>query len=192
VDCRIYDKDSITTRNALDIARCLSAKCWENSPAQIRQLEGIGPAAVRKLVMAGVRSIQELRKLDSFRIEAIFSRNPPFGVKILNDIASIPILRVYGDVISTTADKERINPVKALFRVEIGCLNDVVPQKFRGRVLFAIFIAETDGYLVEFRRIAVAKLEGGKDMRFTVELTRPGQVVTCSLACEDVGQSFVL
>lgn len=141
--------------------------------------------AVRKLVAAGVKSIAELRNLETFKIESILSRNPPFGMKVLKDVSNIPIFRVYGDVISHSGD--RVNPVKASLRVEVGCLNETTPAKFHGRVLFAIFIAESEGHLIEFRRIAVAKLEGGKDVRFTVELMRPGQVITCSLACEDIG-----
>ncbi|RPA76339.1 putative DEAD/DEAH box DNA helicase [Ascobolus immersus RN42] len=149
VDCRIHDKDAVTTRNALEIARCLSAKCWENSPAQIRQLEGLGVVYVRKLVTAGIRSLADLRNTEGFKLEQILTRNPPFGMKLLKDVANIPIFRVYADVISHSGDL--VNPVKASVRVEMGCLNDRTPEKFHGRLLYAIFIAETDGGADEAR-----------------------------------------
>jgi len=90
IDCLNETKDAVTLKNALALARCLSAKCWENSPNQLRQLDGIGPVTVKKLAMANIRSLLDLASTEAHRIDMIASRNPPFGANILKELGKIP------------------------------------------------------------------------------------------------------
>jgi ATP-dependent DNA helicase HFM1/MER3 len=90
IDCQQELQDAICVLNALQLARCLEGKVWENSPGEIRQLEGVGPASVRKLVIAGVRSLSKLATLQPHQIETALSRNPPFGTNILKAVKCIP------------------------------------------------------------------------------------------------------
>lgn len=100
VDCGLHFKDSITVKNSLEVARCLKARVWENSPLQLRQIEGFGPASIKKLVNAGVRSLEMLGELEAHKIETIMSRNPPFGSKVVKVLRDIPKLRVLSHQIS--------------------------------------------------------------------------------------------
>lgn len=100
IDCQLHLRDSISVKSALEIARCLKAKAWENSPLQLRQIEGFGPASIKKLVTAGVRSLRMLEQLEAHKIEAIMSRNPPFGSKAIKSVRDIPRLRVTSRQIS--------------------------------------------------------------------------------------------
>lgn len=84
----------MSIHNALMLERCLGAKAWDDSPLQMIQVPKIGAVAVRKLVNAGVRSIEDLEATDARRIETIVGRNPPFGLKVLDDLKSFPKLRV--------------------------------------------------------------------------------------------------
>lgn len=100
IDCKLYFKDSFSVKSSLEVARCLKARVWENSPLQLRQIEGFGPASVKKLVNAGVRSLEMLEQLEAHRIETIMSRNPPFGAKVMKAVRDIPKLRVLSHQIS--------------------------------------------------------------------------------------------
>lgn len=76
------------------IERSLGSRTWDDSPLQLKQIEGIGAVAVRKFVNAGIRSIEDLEAADAHRIETLISRNPPFGMKVLEAVKSFPKLRV--------------------------------------------------------------------------------------------------
>ena len=90
MDCLIEKQDGISTRNAMELSRSLQAKVWENSANELRQLEGLGPVAVKKLIIAGASCIADLSKWPPSRIETAVSRNPPFGANILKAIKMIP------------------------------------------------------------------------------------------------------
>lgn len=94
IDCKISLEDSITARNALELARSFGAKVWDNCPLQMKQIDQVGIVAVRKLAAAGVTSIDALEATEPHRIDMIMSRNPPFGMKLLARVADFPKLRV--------------------------------------------------------------------------------------------------
>lgn len=100
IDCKLHFKDSFSVKSSLEVARCLKARVWENSPLQLRQMEGFGPASIKKLVNAGVRSLEMLERLEAHKIETIMSRNPPFGSKVMKAVREIPKLRVLSHQIS--------------------------------------------------------------------------------------------
>jgi ATP-dependent DNA helicase HFM1/MER3 len=94
IDCQVHLLDSVTTRNALELARSLTAKTWDDSPLQMKQIEQIGAVAVRKLAAAGIESVEDLEAAEPHQIDMALSRNPPFGVKLRNRLADFPKLRV--------------------------------------------------------------------------------------------------
>lgn len=94
IDCQLHLGDSIAARNALELARSLGARAWDDSPLQLTQLEKIGPVAVRKLVNAHVKTLEDLEGLEAYKIDMILSKNPPFGANILAQLQSFPKLRV--------------------------------------------------------------------------------------------------
>ncbi|KMU87670.1 ATP-dependent DNA helicase MER3 [Coccidioides immitis H538.4] len=86
--------DSISARHALELGRSLGAKVWDTSPLQMKQIDQIGVAAVRRLALAGINSIEALEAADAHRIDAILSKNPPFGMKLLGRLEVFPKPRV--------------------------------------------------------------------------------------------------
>ncbi|EKG13359.1 Helicase [Macrophomina phaseolina MS6] len=94
VDCAIHRKDSVMTRNALSLSRSLYSRVWDDSPLTMKQLESIGSVAVRKLVNAGLRSIDDLEFAEPQRLETILGKHPPFGSTLLAKIIDFPKLRV--------------------------------------------------------------------------------------------------
>jgi ATP-dependent DNA helicase HFM1/MER3 len=94
IDCQIVLGDSVTIQNAMMLERSLGSKAWDDSPMQMIQIPEIGNVAVRKLVNAGIRSIEDLEATDARRIETVVGKNPPFGLRILDALKAYPKLRV--------------------------------------------------------------------------------------------------
>jgi ATP-dependent DNA helicase HFM1/MER3 len=76
------------------LERSLGARAWDDSPLQMKQIEAIGVVAVRKFVNAGIKCIEDLEGCEPHRIESLLSRNPPFGLKVLERAREFPKLRV--------------------------------------------------------------------------------------------------
>lgn len=92
IDCHLHLKDAITARNALSLARSLSAQAWDDSPLCMKQLEGVGIMSVRKLVAAGVKTIGDIADTEEHKLEATLSRNPPFGHQLQRKAKAFPKL----------------------------------------------------------------------------------------------------
>lgn len=94
IDFKLYLEDSVSLRNALFLCRSLGAKCWDDSALQLKQIESVGPVGVRKLVTAGIRSLEALEHSDTHKIETALQKNQPFGRKILDSVRAFPKPRV--------------------------------------------------------------------------------------------------
>jgi ATP-dependent DNA helicase HFM1/MER3 len=94
VDCQLHLKDSVTTRNALALARSLGAQVWDDSPLHMKQLDGVGLVSVRKLTAAGLKTIDDIENTEQHRLEQIFTRHPPFGAQLQEKARAFPKLRV--------------------------------------------------------------------------------------------------
>jgi ATP-dependent DNA helicase HFM1/MER3 len=94
IDCQICLGDSVSIHSALMLERSLGSRTWDDSPLQMKQIEGIGVVGVRKFVNAGIRSLEDLEACEPHRIEALIGRNPPYGMKVLESVGTFPKLRV--------------------------------------------------------------------------------------------------
>lgn len=99
IDFEIQKEDSNSLRNSLMVFRSVASRCWDDSPLQMKQIDQIGPVAVRKLVNAGIKTLDVLEDTEPHRIEAVLGRAPPFGRKILDFMSSFPKLRVSMQII---------------------------------------------------------------------------------------------
>ena len=95
VECAVIRSDSVTARNALELARSLSAKAWDDSPLQLTQIEKIGVVSARKLASAGIRSIEDFENTDAQKLDMVLSKNPPFSTTLLQRVQTFPKLFVY-------------------------------------------------------------------------------------------------
>lgn len=185
VDCQIHLQDAVGARHALELARSFSARVWDNSPLQMKQLPQIGLAAIRKLAMGGVNSIEALETTEPHRIETLMSKNPPFGQKLLGGLKDFPKLRV-----SIKLMGKEIKPrqsVKINIKVECGFLNDRAPTVFHRRQIYVCLLVErSDGLLVDFRRMSAKKLANGQDMLMSAPLTHHDQYITSHVMCDEI------
>ncbi|KAL0477357.1 ATP-dependent DNA helicase Hfm1 [Acrasis kona] len=76
--------------NSLLLSKCIHQKMWHANSNATRQVDGIGAVFSNTLQKAGITNLQTLEKIDSFKIESILGRNPPFGRNVLEKISKIP------------------------------------------------------------------------------------------------------
>ncbi|KAK0124320.1 Sec63 [Cadophora gregata] len=185
IECKAYERDSVSTRHALDLARSISAGFWEYSNLQLRQLPQFGPVATRKLVSNSVSTVEQLGKMDTASIERLVSKNPPFGKKTRDVISGFPILNLTCEIVKRITEKPKASP-KIQVKARLWYENDKIPI-WKGRKPSVTFLAETtDGKIVHFWRGNISRLEKDFDIRFTVELLAPDVDVKCWVACEDI------
>lgn len=184
VDCKAHDADAVATQNALELSRSISAQYWEYLPNQLRQVSGIGPAAVRKLVKAGVASVDHLMVTDSATLERVMSRNPPYGHKVLESLKNFPRLTLKADVIGKIVKAGQSPKLK--IRASLGMKNSKVPYWDRQAVSLTFMAGVSNGNLAHFWRGTMKKLEKGFEFYFFAELLSPSDAVSCSLACDDL------
>jgi ATP-dependent DNA helicase HFM1/MER3 len=169
IDCQICLGDSVSIHSALLLERSLGSRIWDDSPLQMKQIDSIGVIGVRKLVNAGIRTMEDLESCESHRIEVLIGRNPPYGMKVLETVKAFPKLRISlhmkpssVSLLVVIADS-KLNlcqitkcpdGVKIQVKADIGFINDSPPLRFAGRLVYVCLLAETsDGRKIHFARI---------------------------------------
>jgi ATP-dependent DNA helicase HFM1/MER3 len=94
VDCQNYGGDAIGIRNSLMLSRSLAARVWDDSPMVLRQIEQIGPVAIRRLVSAKITTMDEFANTDPGRLELLLNKAPPFGWNLRSRIQTFPKMRI--------------------------------------------------------------------------------------------------
>ncbi|TQB76107.1 Sec63 [Monascus purpureus] len=173
IDCQICLRDSITARNALELARSFGGRVWDNSPLQMKQMDQIGVVAVRKLAAAGVTSIEALELTEAYRIDMILSKNPPFGMKLLARLGEFPKLRV--SIKMMGKDIKPGHSVKIRFKAEVAFMNEKIPTYFQRRPVYVCFLAETAN-----------KLHDTQEILLIAELTSANQHINCYAMCDEI------
>ncbi|KAF2449648.1 ATP-dependent DNA helicase MER3 [Karstenula rhodostoma CBS 690.94] len=186
IDCQIYAGDSVSINNALILERSLSARVWDDSPIQMKQIETLGIVGCRKLAQAGIRSLEELESTEAHRIEHLLGRNPPYGLKILEKVKVFPKLRVSLQLQPSTITKTP-GGIKVLVKTDIGFINEKPPEKFAGKAVYVCLLAETsDGRKVHFARLSAKKLGNGQSLTIPVLLTSPNLSINCHIMCDGI------
>ena len=69
LDVFIEKQDAKSLYSLSYLLRCINGKCWEDSPNELRQLDGIGPASVKKFCTHNILSLKDAKALTSSQIE---------------------------------------------------------------------------------------------------------------------------
>ncbi|MCJ1284418.1 Sec63 [Xylographa opegraphella] len=173
IDCQIHLQDGPATRHALELARSLSAKVWDNSPLQMKQVPSLGPVSVRKLVTAGINSLETLEATEAHRINTILSKPPGFGEKILAVLQNFPKLRVSVKMMGKALKAGKPPVVK--MKAEVGFMNEKAPFAFDKKLVYICFLAES-----------AKQLGGGEDVFLSAELQKEGQYIVCYVMCDEM------
>lgn len=190
VDCRLFEGDAVGVRTGLELVRAISAGTWEDHPAQVQQVPGIGPVAMRKFQAHGVHTVLELAKLSFDHIERIMSRNPPYGKNLCKVLEGFPQLTLRVDVLGAPGTYKKLgNSITAVIRATLGYKNQKHPPSWCGKAPAVTFLAETlAGKVAYFSRSNIRNINGsnGVEIKFPVSLSSPDEVVTCHFSCEEI------
>ncbi|KAG9952775.1 P-loop containing nucleoside triphosphate hydrolase protein, partial [Aureobasidium melanogenum] len=185
VDCQNIDKDAVGIRNSLMLSRSLAARVWDDSPMVLQQIEQVGPVAVRKLVDAGITTMDGFSSTDPGRLELVLNKAPPFGMKMHRQVQTFPKLRISLKMSGQPVINHEHVAVK--LKIDFGFLNDKTPIHYRNKPVFVIVLLGTsDGYRIDFFRLSAAKLQNINPITKTAYLTSPIQLIECFAACDDL------
>ncbi|KAK0898882.1 ATP-dependent DNA helicase MER3 [Friedmanniomyces endolithicus] len=189
VDCQLFLDDAVSTRNALMLARSFGAQVWDDSPLHMKQLDGVGLVSVRKLAVAGIKSIEDIETTEAHRLEGILSRNPPYGEQLQKKARAFPKLRISMETMGEPVIKKGQH-VTVNVKAEIGFLNETEPTMFQGRQVYVCLLVEiSDGHKVHFARISAKKLGAGQEVMFSANLINAGQTIRAYVMCDEIAGS---
>ncbi|KAI0433773.1 hypothetical protein F5Y09DRAFT_350687 [Xylaria sp. FL1042] len=190
IDCKAFEGDGLGVQAALELSRSIEAQAWENKPAQLSQIPGFGPVAVRKWVSYGVHTVLDVIEKTILDIERIASRNPPYGRNIQKALEKFPRLTLKADIVESKASGFKSNEaVSVTIKASLGHRNTKAAPYWKDKVPALTFTALTsDGNLAYFWRGNMKKLEksDGLDLKFPVALTAPNQMILCCFSCENI------
>ncbi|KAI0887763.1 P-loop containing nucleoside triphosphate hydrolase protein [Annulohypoxylon maeteangense] len=190
VDCRVFDKDGLSTKAGLELIRGIVANSWEDKPSQLSQIPGFGPVMVRKWVSHGVYTVLELADRDFSEIERISSKNPPYGINLLKTLEKFPRLDMKTRLISPTIRlSQPEESVSVTLEVNLRYCNAGGVPTWNNRIPAVTFVVlTTNGDLAYFWRGNLTKINksAGLDLRFPVSLNDPDQKISCYFSCEEI------
>ncbi|KAK7415248.1 hypothetical protein QQX98_005997 [Neonectria punicea] len=194
---------------ALDVLRSVKAGVWEGSEKQLLQIDGIGLAKMNRLAQAGINNIRQLSQLEFYHIERLLSRNPPYGQKMLHQLAGFPTLTLSFEVLgqyrsSPNPGSSSDNTPRPLMtevvpsgpiptwivRVVLGYTNKQVPSWKKLSPWVTLVVEGHEGRLAWFWRGSVKRLVGGKEMIIGLTATK-GEVLNVAFACEEIVGTIV-
>lgn len=183
VDCFLEKKDFISLLNCLKLSRSLNGKCWEDSSIVLRQLEGVGIAAVRRFSNQNVKSFDKVRNLSTSSIEYYLNQRPGFGARVLKDIENLPNLSVETHLVSS---KMKQNSIFVGVRININC--NMKSKSWHGKLVTVNIVSGlSSGELVDFRRAHLSKLHGARSFYFEFPVYYKNICLMSSITCEEIG-----
>ncbi|KAI0875769.1 hypothetical protein GGS24DRAFT_515020 [Hypoxylon argillaceum] len=190
IDCKAFEGDGLGTKAALELSRSIAAHAWENKPAQLSQIPGFGPVAVRKWIGCGIHTVLDVADKGVLDIERIASRNPPYGRNVQKILEDFPRLTLKADLVESRAPNfESDDPISVTVKVCLGHRNTKAVPLWKDRIPALTFIALTsDGTLAYFWRGSMKKFDKSNalDMKFPVALIAPNQTIFCYFSCEEI------
>lgn len=185
VDCFIEKNDFISLINCLRLYRCISGHCWEDSPIVLRQLEGIGIAAVRRFANHNIKSFDAVKNLSSGTIEYYINQRPGFGSKVLKDIEGLPTFTIDAHLESSKSKRGGI--ILATLRINIKC--EIHFKSWHGKPLVVnVVTGLSTGEIVDFRRAHLNKLSGDKSFILEANISFKESKVMTTIFCENIGE----
>lgn len=186
IECKGSDADGTACWAALELARSMAAKAWENRPMQLLQVPQLGPALMRKLVSHDIRTVSQLALTDPGNIERIASRNPPFGKQMADSIAFFPRLTLGMFVKDRKIDLDG-SPVVQVDGL-LGFTN--ARGKWKGKFPIVTFLAVTTGGTAAFFcRDSLNTFDQHRNtqqIHFTWAPQSYQEALVCRLACEEI------
>ncbi|KAL6452393.1 HFM1 ATP-dependent DNA helicase MER3 [Candida maltosa Xu316] len=175
LDVFIEKKDSKSLHSSGYLLRCINGRCWEDSPNELRQLDGIGPASVKKFCNHNVLSLEDAKSLTTTQIEYYLGLKTGAGNKIRKNIMTLPNLQL-----EMIFDDEEIT---------IDVPNAQASSVWKNRPVYIHLITDTStGELIDFRRIPVTKFKssGAKSFQVNFSVKNLDQTIRCHAYADSI------
>nr|DBA11289.1 TPA_inf: MER3 [Testicularia cyperi] len=221
MDVAIFRRDGHACKAALDLARSISARAWDGSPAMLRQIEQVGERSIKALAAAGLSTWESLAGSSASRIEMILNRNPPFGRNVIKAAKSVPRIglevlqkatraRLRPDFDTTrsrhtaSSDTESVggvawipdSAVEIVFDVKVTVENRstcMMKSKTSKLPLSVCILTLTDEHeYIDFRRMPLWRLEEGRTFTLRVRLDSIRTHVLVYAACDEIAGTMVV
>ncbi|EUC66319.1 P-loop nucleoside triphosphate hydrolase, putative [Rhizoctonia solani AG-3 Rhs1AP] len=180
VDTALVTKNGSVIMNGMSLMRCLNGKAWEDRPAVLKQIDGIGEKSYKVLAENGITTIKLLSAQNPNRIEMLLNRRPPFGSDIISSSRTLPSYSIIVEELTSTTNKAANTvDVELLVTVSAECTSakdNHAPKGFDARVT-SILTITSDNQFIDFRRINTRRLLESIDFSVKAPLTKPSQEV---------------
>jgi ATP-dependent DNA helicase HFM1/MER3 len=177
-----FKKDAVSLSAVLKLNRCIFAKSWENSSLVLRQFEGIGLSYAKKLMIKGINSIEKAKSLPREKLEYYIGSKPGACQKIIKSIINMPELNLkIEDIVCKSNGFVQFNVIVDLIN-EIGKVNYV----WNGSFVYINVLTDFSGDILDFRRLPLKKLHGGKHFKLKTQLRYKTDYIKISLNCDQI------
>ncbi|RLV95616.1 ATP-dependent DNA helicase MER3 [Spathaspora sp. JA1] len=188
LDVMVEKADSITLRNSSYLYRCINGKCWEDSPNELRQLEGVGPVAVKNFIEHNILCLEHAQKLSSTQIENILGWKIGAGNKLRHNLQALPYVELSLSFVNGKLEPSH-TCVTVTFSVEIKVINPKEASSWRGKPVYIQIITDlNNGHLIDFRRIPIFKFSNSESKKFQLNVTvsNLNQIIKCQASAETI------
>lgn len=186
LDVFIEKQDAKSLYSLSYLLRCINGKCWEDSPNELRQLDGIGPASVKKFCTHNILSLKDAKALTSSQIEYFLGLKTGAGNKIKRNIASVPNLQLNLKFENEELAEDRTS-VEVTLNISIDVANALIASIWKNKLVYIhLTTDDSNGHLLDFRRIPVSKFKtsGLKSFEISYSTKDLNQVICCHASAD--------
>lgn len=182
IDIYSYKKDAISLNSILKLNRSICAKSWENSALVLKQFDGIGLAYAKKLNTRGLTTIDKIKALTRDKLEYYLGMKPGAGQKIFKSIINMPQLSLKVENLKCESNGY------VQFTIAVNLLNEEGNISFVWNGAFAHINVLTDlsGTVLDFRRLPLKKLVGGKSFTLKTKLKYKSDYIKVYLNIDEI------
>ena len=188
LDVFVERKDAVSLRSLSYLLRCLHGKCWEGSPNELRQLEGVGSVAVKKFVNHNILSLKDAKCLSSSQIEYFLSLKTGAGNRIKKSIMLIPSIYLQVELLKLCLAPSR-TAIDCTFLITFEVHS--MSSSWRNQMMYAQIISEIGGTLLDFRRIPVQKLMGPRKFELSLRIEKLSHAFNCQVSIDSIASAQV-
>ncbi|KAH3678531.1 hypothetical protein WICMUC_001548 [Wickerhamomyces mucosus] len=185
IDCLIENKDYVSLNNCYALSRCISGGCWEDSSIVLKQIENIGVITAKRFATHGIRTFEDLQRLQPGQIEYFGCLKPGAGNRIKSLVNNIPKFHITSKIARSYKEKSESNTVAVEIKLNIETKSEV--SRWNGRPLTLIIITGlSSGELVHFRRTVFNKIQGNRSFVLKIKLKSNELSAVTSLFFDEV------
>lgn len=172
MDVFVEKKDAKSLINLGYVMRSITAKGWEGSPNELKQLDTIGIQSIKKLINHNVLTLMDAKALSQTQLELFLGLKVGAGAKLKRVLSLIPKIDVEAHLIGS--------------EVQINIRIEPITKNFKNETLYLQVISSSGGKLVDFRRTVLKNyVDGG----FSITYGGQPVEVEASIMCGVLGKA---